>query len=197
MVLNFVMLMHMYKNLVIAVRSGDSMMIKYMYIKLLPVFEASSKRNYVELICGMVETLYATIDPKILHLVRLNRTLPLYTGQNSNGSLMAHKAINDHVEGQQPAYGVLGMNPENRDEFCETSVHVIFYTKAAQFANIQYYRNESKMKKNNETSNEIESKKLGSIASNCSKERMAIAEFISLISATAEVNGRVYSRKEL
>ena len=42
-----------------------------MYIKLLPVFEASSKRNYVELSCRMVETLYATIDPKILHLVRL------------------------------------------------------------------------------------------------------------------------------
>ena len=60
-----------------------------------------------------------------------------------------------------------------------------FYKKAAQFANIQYYRNESKMKKKNAKTDEIQRNKLGSIASNCSKEKMAIAEFISsLISAT-------------
>ena len=59
MAINFVIMMHMYKNLVIAVRSGDSMMIKYLlYIKLLPAFEASAKKNYVEITCSMVDTLY-------------------------------------------------------------------------------------------------------------------------------------------
>ena len=145
----------------------------------------------------MVETLYATIEPMILHLVRLNRTLPLYTGRNGNKNLMAHKAIDDHVEGLQPAYGALGTNPENRDEFCEASIHVTFYKKAAQFANIQYYRNESKTNKKNAKTDEIEKSKLRSIASNRSKEKMAIAEYISLISATSEVNGRKYVRKEI
>ena len=197
MTLNYVTLMHMYKNMVVAVRSGDSIMIEYMYVKFLPIFEASGKRNYVEIVCTMIESLYATIEPKILHLVRLNRTFPLYTGRNANGNIMAHKAIDDHVEGQQPGYATLGTNPENASEFCEASVHVTFYKKAAQFANIQYYRYDSKAKKKNAKTDEIGKNKIGSIASNRSKEKMAIAEFISLISATTEISGRVYSQKEI
>ena len=69
MTLNYVTLMQMYKNMVVAVRSGDSIMIEYMYVKFLPIFEASGKRNYVEIVCTMIESLYATIKPKILHLV--------------------------------------------------------------------------------------------------------------------------------
>ena len=68
MVINFVIMMRMYKNLVIAVRCGDSMMIEYLYIKLLPAFEASVK----EITCSMVDTLYASIDPNILYFVWLN-----------------------------------------------------------------------------------------------------------------------------
>ena len=198
MVLIFVTLMHMYKNMVIAVHSGDYIMIEYMYVKFLPIFEASGKRNYVEIVCTMIDMLYATIDPKILHhLVRLNRTFPLYIGRNLNNTIMAHKAIDDHVEGQQPGHATLGINPENAEEFCEASVHVTFYKKAAQFANIQYYRNESKTKKNNSKTDEIGKNKIGSIASNRSKEKMAIAEFISLISATTEISGRVYLQKDI
>ena len=189
----------MYKNMVVAVRSGDSVMIEYMYVKFLPIFEASGKRNYVEIVCTMIESLYATIEPSILHLlVRLNQTFPLYTGRNSNGNIMAHKAIDDHVEGQKPGYATLGTNPENATAFCEASVHVTFYKKAAQFANIQYYRNDSKGKKKDAKTDKIGKNKIGSIASNRSKEnKMAIAEFISLISATEEVTGRVYSQKDI
>ena len=53
------------------------------------------------------------------------------------------------------------------------------------------------MNKKNAKTNEIERNKLGIIASNRSKEKMAIAEFISLISTTVEVIGRTYSRKEV
>ena len=164
MILNYVILMHMYKNMVIAVRSGDSMMIEHMYVKLLPVFEASAKKNYVEIVCSMIETLYSSIDPKILHMVRLNRTFPLYTGRNSKESLMAHKAIDDHVEGQQPGLAALGTNPENKDDFCDASVHVTFYKKAAQFAKIQYYRNETKTTKVNAKTGEVGANKIASIA---------------------------------
>ena len=141
--------------------------------------------------------LYATIEPKILHLVQLNQTFPLYTGRNSNGNIMAHKAIDDHVEGQQPGYATLGTNPENASEFCEASVHVTLYKKAAQFANIQYYCYDSKAKKKNTKTDEIGKNKIGSIASNRLKEKMTIAEFISLTSATTEVSGRVYLRKDI
>ena len=131
MVINFVIMMHMYKNLVIAVQSGDSMMIEYLYIKLL----ANAKKNYVEITCSMVDTLNTSIDLNILHFVRLNQTFPLYTGRDkAGGVLMAHKAIDDHVESQQLALAALGTNPENRDAFCDASVHVTFYRKAKQFS---------------------------------------------------------------
>ena len=110
---------------------------------------------------------------------------------------MAHKAIDDHVEGQQPGYAKLGTNPKNASEFCEASVHVRFYKKAAQFANIQYYRYDSKAKKKDAKTDEIVKNKIGSIALNRWKEKMAIAEFISLTSATTEVSGRVYLWKNI
>ena len=43
------------------------------------------------------------------------------TEGNLNSIIMAHKAIDDHVEGQQPGNATLGMNPENASEFCEAS----------------------------------------------------------------------------
>jgi len=197
MVINFVIMMHMYKNLVIAVRSGDSMMIEYLYIKLLPAFEASLKKNYVEITCSMVDTLYASIDPNILHFVRLNRTFPLYTGRDKPGGvLMAHKAIDDHIESQQPALAALGTNPENRDAFCDASVHVTFYRKAKQFSQIQYYRNDTKTKRMNKETNEVAANKQKSVKPKRSQEKMAIAEYLLLTSATAEINNRKYCRKE-
>ena len=103
MVLNFVTMMTNFKHMVMAVRSGDSIMIESMYIEMLSVFEVAAKKNYIEISCSMVEeTLYSSIDPIKLHRIRLNQTFPLYTGQNSREVLMAHKAIDDHVEGQQP-----------------------------------------------------------------------------------------------
>ena len=187
----------MYKNLVIAVRSGDSMMIEYLYIKLLPAFEASAKKNYVEITCSMVDTLYASIDPNILHFVRLNRTFPLYTGRDKPGGvLMAHKAIDDHIESQQPALAALGTNPENRDAFCDASVHVTFYRKAKQFSQIQYYRNDTKTKRMNEETNEVAANKRKSVKPKRSQEKMAIAEYLLLTSATAEIDNRKYCRKE-
>ena len=104
MVLNYVTMMTKFKNMVMAVRSGDSIMIESMYIEMLPVFEIGLKKNYIEISCSMVETLYSTLDPINLQRVRLNCTFPLYEGRNSREELMAHKAIDDHVEGQQPGY---------------------------------------------------------------------------------------------
>ena len=55
MVLNYVTMMTKFKNMVMAVRSGDSsIMIESMYIEMLPVFEIALKKNYIEISCSMV-----------------------------------------------------------------------------------------------------------------------------------------------
>ena len=97
MSLNFVTMMTKFKHMVMAGRSGDSIMIESMYVDMLPIFEVAGKKNYIKITCSMIENLYSNMDPKNLQRVRLNRTFPLYTGRNSKGELMAHKAIDDHL----------------------------------------------------------------------------------------------------
>ena len=197
MVLNFVTMMTKFKHMVLAVRSGDSIMIENMYIEMLPVFEVAMKKNYVEISCSMIETLYSSIDPIDLQRVRLNRTFPLYTGRNKRDDLMAHKAIDDHVEGQQPGYSNLGTNPENREAFCEASIHVTLYKKASQFANIHYYRNETETRRRNQLDNEVTRNKDGSVPPARTAEHHAISEFLQIVKFTTEIPGRKYSRKDV
>ena len=109
---------------------------------------------------------------------------------------MVHKAIDDHIEGQQPGLAALGTNPENKDDFCDASVHVTFYKKAAQFAKIQYYQNETKTKKVNDKLGEVGANKIANITPKHTREKLAIAEFLLLTSATKEIDGRQYSRNE-
>ena len=185
--------------MVMAVRSGgDSLMIESMYIDMLPIFEeVACKKNYIEITCSMIENLYSKVDPKQLHRVRLNRTFPLYTGQNARGELMAHKAIDDHVKGQQPGYSSLGTNPENKETFTESLIHVTLYKKASQFANIHYYRNETDMRRrNDQLNNEVTKNKDGSMAPAREVEHHAIAEFLKIAKLTTELPGRKYSRKD-
>jgi len=80
--------------------------------------------------------------------------------------------------------------------YCDASIHVTFYKKAAQFANIQYYRNETKTKKEDGKTGEVGANKIPSIAPKRTKEKLAIAEFLIITSATKEINGRQYSRNE-
>jgi hypothetical protein len=197
MCLNFVTMMTNFKNMVMAVRSGDSIMIEAMYINMLPIFEAAGKKNYVEITCTQIENLYSNLDPKTLQRVRMNRTFPLYTGRNSRGELMAHKAIDDHVENQQPGYSTLGTNPEHKDTFCESSIHVTLYKKASQFANIHYYRNETGTRRRNQEYDEVTFNRDGSMPPKRKAEHHAIAEFLQIVHFTTEIPGRKYSRKDV
>ena len=180
-----------------AVRSGNSIMIELMYIEMLPVLKIALKKNYIEISCSMVETLYASLDPINLQRVRLNRTFPLHTGRNSRGELMAHKAIGEHVEGQQPGYSNLGTNPENKDSFPESSIHVTLYKKASQFVNIHYYRNETEMRKRNQQEDEVTRNKNGSMPPARTTEHHAISEFLQIVKFTTKIPARKYSRKDV
>jgi len=197
MILNYVKVMHMYRTMVIAVRSGDSIAIEAMYVNLLPLFETARKANYIEIVCGMIETLYGTTDPKILQMIRVNRTFPLYTGRNARGELMAHKAIDDHVEGQQPGYTTLGCNPENKDTFSEASIHVTFYKKASQFAKIEYYRNDTSVRRNDCEQNEVSNNRNGSQKTNREQEHHAIAEYLKITECTIKIENRSYIRNHM
>ena len=55
MILNDMMIMNIYKNMVMAVQNRDSIMIERTYIVLLRMFEGTGKKNYVEIVCGMVK----------------------------------------------------------------------------------------------------------------------------------------------
>ena len=190
-------MMTKFKQMVMAIRSGDSIMIESIYIEMLPVFEVAAKKNYIEISCSMVETLYSPIDPIDLHRVGLNQTFPLYTGRNSREVLMAHKAIDDHVEGQQPGYLKLGTNPENKEAFCEASIHVTLYNKASQFANIHYYYNEKEARRRNQLDNEVTRNKDGSMPPAHIAEHHAISEFLQIVKFTTEIPGQKYSCKDV
>ena len=110
---------------------------------------------------------------------------------------MAHKAIGEHVEGQQPGYSNLGTNPENKDSFPESSIHVTLYKKASQFVNIHYYRNETEMRKRNQQEDEVTRNKNGSMPPARTTEHHAISEFLQIVKFTTKIPARKYSRKDV
>ena len=68
----------------------------WLYSRFLPIYVATGKHQYVKIVLGMMENFYMKLPPKILHLVRLNHTVPLYEGVDRDGTLMAfwaHDAI--------------------------------------------------------------------------------------------------------
>ena len=46
----------------------------------------------------MMEELYGSIDYQLLHLTRINRTLPLYTGVDKDGHPMANWPVDGWIE---------------------------------------------------------------------------------------------------
>ena len=110
---------------------------------------------------------------------------------------MAHKAVDDHVENQQPGYSTLGTNPENKEAFCESSIHVTLYKKSSQFANIHYYRNETGTRRRNQENDEVTANRDGSMPPKRKAEHHAIAEFLQIVQFTNEIPGRKYSRKDV
>ena len=96
MAILFVWLMDMYRLFRLSARAGDAFMIEWLYFRFLPIYLATGKHQYVEIVLGQMENLYSKLPPHILHLVRLNRTVPLYDGVDQAGNPMAfwpHDAI--------------------------------------------------------------------------------------------------------
>ena len=96
MTISFVRLMDMYRLFRLSVRAGDAVMIEWLYSRFLPIYLATGKHQYVEIVLTQMENFYTKLPPNILHLVRLNRTVPVYDGVDQAGNPMAfwaHDAI--------------------------------------------------------------------------------------------------------
>ena len=77
MALNFVSVMNFYHIFRVSVRAGDAVMVEWIYIEVLPLFNVTGKKHYFELLLKQIEDLYDRIPYKYLHLTRINRTTPL------------------------------------------------------------------------------------------------------------------------
>ena len=130
MAISYVRLMDMYLLFCLSVRSGDAVMLEWLYSRFLPIYVATGKHQYVEIVLGMMENFYTKLPPKILHLVRLNRTVPLYEGVDRDGTPVAFWAHDAIIELLQK-YFHQEHNKENTIElWIKNSPHLMFMNKA-------------------------------------------------------------------
>jgi len=100
--------MKMYKAFKKAIRCGDGVAIEQLYVDFLPIFQAAGKRTYVEIVLGMVDQYYSKIPAKLLHLIRCNRSLPIYKNVSKGGRPSAHWALDALIESIQRYYHNMG-----------------------------------------------------------------------------------------
>eukprot|EP00957_Ditylum_brightwellii_P004798 365670-Ditylum_brightwellii.AAC.1 len=62
-------------------------------MEFLPTFMHTGKSNYVKIVLGMMDKLYSEVDPSHLHLLRMNRPVPLYNGNDNQGNPMGNWAM--------------------------------------------------------------------------------------------------------
>ena len=139
MSISFVWLMDMYRLFCLSVRAGDDIMIEWLYLRFLPIYLATGKLHYVEIMLGQMENFYTKLPPHILHLVWLNRTVPLYDGDDQAGNPMAFWAHDAIIELLQKYFHE--HNKENTIEaWIKNSPHLMSMNKAKRFSQSKYGR---------------------------------------------------------
>ena len=66
---NYVYIMNFYRTFCLSVRAGDDVMIEWLYKEFLPIFLATEKTTYLEIVLGMIDEQYGYISSKLLQLV--------------------------------------------------------------------------------------------------------------------------------
>ena len=204
MAISFVPLMDMYRLFRLSVRAGDAVMIEWLYSKFLPIFLATGKLHYVEIVLGMMEHFYTKLPPHILHLVRLNRTAPLYNGVDQAGNPMAFWAHDAIIELLQKYFHK--HNKENTIEsWIKNSPHLMFMNKAKQLSQSEYGRETKDGKEDRYINQEDDGGKnrdknqnrKRTFVPNHDREKKIISEFILLLKLTDDCAGRRYSSKDV
>ena len=203
MAVNFVLMMEMYLDFRTALNTGDAIMIECLYREFLPIFFVTRKRNYIEIVMSMMDTLYGKISNRNLQLVRVNRTIPLYNGVDRQGLPMASWALDGIVELVQKYYHQ--MNFRSEAGWASHSANLMLTNKGRRFAQLEYTRlksevaNEAKFLglKDNTAEMERSVRNRRASAIKCrEKEHLAIAEYMQLLNVSNERPGRKYVRKE-
>jgi hypothetical protein len=207
MIITFSRLLEMYRLFRLSIRAGDAIMIEHLYCEFLPIFAVTGKTHCVESVISGMEHLYCDLSPKLLHLVRINRTQPLYDGCDKSGNPMANWSLDGIIELIQKFYHQ--MKFQNTDiGWLNNSPHVMLMNKAQRFAGDEYQRRNMKdmleeldMDKHCEQEgtrvNKKDPNKKATIIPNRAKEHYAVAEFLTLIGAGVEVQNRKFSKKHV
>jgi hypothetical protein len=202
--LNFVSMMEKYRVFRISLRAGDAIMIEALYSKFLSVYLALGKKHYVEIVLGNMDQFYAQLPSKLLHLVQINRTSPLYEGNDSQGRPMANWALDAIIEVQQKYYHRMQQGT-NVKGWLQNSPHIMLMNKAQRFIQFEYCRvrdakcRDSKMidHVDNDVHLDHGQNQKRTFVPKRDKEYKCISEFLSLSKWTIETDGRKYSSKDV
>jgi len=203
MAINFMQMINLYREFRLALNTGDAIMIEWLYKEFLPLYAYTGKKHYFEIVCGMMDELYGTINYKLLHLTRINRTVPLYTGVDTDGRPMANWPIDGLIELVQKFYHKMNFRNDNLEGWMQHSPHLQFNNKAVRMAKVEYHRVWSETEKSNRfgvgNENDLDQKRNRKKSSKPKRfqEHLCIAEFLQLNSFSTEEPGRKYNQDSM
>ena len=197
MLLNYIKAMHYYRLFRVSVGNGDAVMIEWLYKEFLPIYLVNGKFNYFEIVLGMIETFYGALSQSsdLLHVIRVNRTMPLYDGNDKYNNPMSNWAQDAILENLQKLFHSIPF---------EQSQHVLTMDKSMRFCKKEYTFASTtegrKAKKNgiddsphNDRGNDMKKTTIPKRE----KELIAISEFISKLDVGTEVPNRKYVRDDI
>ena len=113
MAIYFTQMKYLYQELKMDLNAGDAGMIEWLHKEFLPLYFYTGKKYYFEIVCGMMEKFYGSINYNLLHLTRINRKVTLYTGVNIYGRTMANWHIDVLIELVQNIYHKIYFRNDN------------------------------------------------------------------------------------
>ena len=111
---------------------GDAIIIEWTYREMLSIFYATGKKHYYEIDLKQMEDLYNRIPYKYLHLVRINRTVPSYSGTDQQGNPMGNWALDGLIEIVQKYYHKMNYHTGKSNGWLKHSPQVMVMSKASR-----------------------------------------------------------------
>ena len=186
MVLNFLHMTSYYREFRYALRVGDAVMIEWLYKEFLPLFRFTSKKHYFRIVCDMMDTFYTRLSWKLLHLVRINRTVPLYSGKDVNGRNMANWPLDGLIELIQKFYHKMNFKNDSLEGWMQHSAHLQLNNKSIRLAMTEYNRvfsedgRRNKFGDGNENDLDPSKNRKPTAVPRRAQEHIAIAEFFQI-----------------
>lgn len=140
MTLNYVKIVKMYHLFRNSVRHGDAVMMEVIYRDILPIFHVCGKHHYFEIVLSMMDNFYGTLPYKLLQLMRINRTVPLYDGTDKDNQQMANWALDAVILETTMKFTHTVKFANNVKGFAETSQNLVFQNKADRLKSSEYCR---------------------------------------------------------